>query len=118
MARPYVRSDEVVNAADWKDRPIQRPEIRRQRTKKQDQTLPQTRLKRIYEHSDSLDAALEQLRTVQLLRQNLQNREDRLVSFAKRNGATWAQLGDLYGISKQAAHQRWGIHSNPSSPSA
>jgi hypothetical protein len=30
------------------------------------------------------------------------------VDYARRSGATWQAIGDLFGVSRQAAQQRWG----------
>lgn len=37
----------------------------------------------------------------------LQETAQSLVDEARRQGATWAEIGDVYGASSQAAYQRW-----------
>jgi DNA-directed RNA polymerase specialized sigma subunit len=108
MARSHVIFDDDGNVIEESNPPAGRPESRQHRAKRQDESQPQTRLRRIYEHPDTRDDALTRLRTIELLRENLRKREQRLVSFSKDKGATWAEIGNLYGISKQAAQQRWG----------
>jgi hypothetical protein len=31
------------------------------------------------------------------------------VDEARRAGATWQEIGDLFGVSRQAAHERWSL---------
>ena len=38
----------------------------------------------------------------------LEARSDRLVRAARGAGATWKQIGDVLGVSLQAAHKRFG----------
>jgi hypothetical protein len=38
------------------------------------------------------------------------------VNAARRNGATWEQIGDALGVSRQAAHQRYGEQQNSGRP--
>ncbi len=47
-----------------------------------------------------LDAALAVERAERLLFE--------AVDYARNAGATWQQVGDLFGFSRQAAFQRWG----------
>lgn len=37
---------------------------------------------------------------------------DRAVAEARRTGASWAEIGDAMGISKQAAHERFRAHTD------
>lgn len=37
----------------------------------------------------------------------LESRRDTLVARARLGGATWAQVGDVLGVSPQAAHKRY-----------
>lgn len=37
----------------------------------------------------------------------LESRRDTLVARARLGGATWAQIGDVLGVSAQAAHKRY-----------
>jgi hypothetical protein len=39
------------------------------------------------------------------------------VSAARRSGATWEQIGDALGVSRQAAQQRYGQHESGDLPS-
>lgn len=52
------------------------------------------------QQQDILDAAL----TVERAERELFE----AVDYARRSGATWKQVGDLFGFSRQAAFQRWG----------
>ena len=36
------------------------------------------------------------------------NQLDRAACDARHAGASWAQIGDAVGLTRQAAHQRWG----------
>jgi hypothetical protein len=38
------------------------------------------------------------------------------VNAARRSGATWEQIGDALGVSRQAAQQRYGQHDNDGGP--
>lgn len=38
------------------------------------------------------------------------------VALAREAGATWAQIGEAAGMSRQAAHARWGWYSAPGVP--
>jgi hypothetical protein len=40
------------------------------------------------------------------------------VGIARKKGATWEQIGDALGMSRQAAHQRYGDRHLPLSPQA
>jgi|ERR1035437_463513 hypothetical protein len=37
---------------------------------------------------------------------------DKLVAGARKNGATWAEIGESAGMSAQSAHTRWAEHSS------
>lgn len=57
---------------------------------------------------DALDAALEALgRSCTEVRAATQRLEDAVLA-ARSAGATWAQIGDAAGVTRQAAHERWG----------
>ncbi|GDY29224.1 Clp protease N-terminal domain-containing protein [Gandjariella thermophila] len=55
--------------------------------------------------------ALEQVSMAQLVADTLDNLGDQLVGHfvtrARESGATWSQIGDALGVSKQAVQQRW-----------
>jgi hypothetical protein len=55
--------------------------------------------------------ALEQVSMAQLVTDTLANLGDQLVGHfvtrARESGATWSQIGDALGVSKQAVQQRW-----------
>jgi len=54
------------------------------------------------------DAALREVeRSCDELRAAQQRLEDAVLA-ARAAGATWAQVGDATGMSRQAAHERWG----------
>lgn len=38
------------------------------------------------------------------------------VNAARRNGATWEQIGNALGVSRQAAQQRYGEHNDEGPP--
>lgn len=48
-------------------------------------------------------AATEELRT------QLRRFEPKLAAACRAEGKTWAEIGEAVGISKQAAHERYGI---------
>lgn len=57
--------------------------------------------------------ALSDLRgMVDQLRQ-LEQRIDDSVAAARRGGASWSQIGDVTGLTKQGAQQRWGQRDRP-----
>lgn len=41
--------------------------------------------------------------------ENAETRLFELVDGARRAGATWQEIGDVFGVSRQAAQQRWGL---------
>jgi hypothetical protein len=53
------------------------------------------------QQQDILDAAL----TVERAERHLFE----TVDYARQSGATWQAIGDLFGVSRQAAQQRWGL---------
>jgi hypothetical protein len=54
---------------------------------------------------------LERLDVVRQAREALETLEAQTVSEARAVGATWSEIGALYGVSKQAAQQRFrGTH--------
>jgi hypothetical protein len=57
-----------------------------------------------YEPETNLDI----LACIAALRSWLTEEEDHRALMTKRNGATWQQLGEALGMSRQAAQQRWG----------
>jgi hypothetical protein len=52
------------------------------------------------QQQDILNAALEVERAERHLFE--------VVDYARSSGATWQQVGDLFGFTRQAAQQRWG----------
>lgn len=71
---------------------------------------PFGRLSRIYQQSFDTSAQhnLDALVAIVELRADLTEQEDHAALSAKRNGATWQQIADALGITRQRAHQRWG----------
>ncbi len=53
-------------------------------------------------------AALEALAAVHQLELFLEETTDNLALAARRDGATWDQIGSALGLTRQRAHQRWG----------
>ena len=47
-----------------------------------------------------------------------QERLEASVRAARAHGATWAQIGQATGVSRQAAHERWGHIPRPGCPRA
>lgn len=56
----------------------------------------------------TLDAALQALEHSEAEVRFAQRRLEDAVLAARAAGASWAQIGDTIGISRQAAHERWG----------
>jgi hypothetical protein len=59
---------------------------------------------------EAVESAADPLRTVAAvreLREAAEELEIHAVARARADGATWTQVGGLYGISKQAAQQRF-----------
>jgi hypothetical protein len=54
------------------------------------------------------DAAIEALAAAHELETFLERSTDELALAARRDGATWEQIGSALGTSRQAAQQRWG----------
>jgi len=52
--------------------------------------------------------ALDALEWVAALRDELTALETLIVRHAREQGASWADIADPLGITKQAAHQHWG----------
>jgi hypothetical protein len=53
-------------------------------------------------------AALEALAAIHQLEMFLEISTDDLALAARRDGATWEQIGSALGLTRQRAHQRWG----------
>ncbi|NED98301.1 hypothetical protein G1H11_23655 [Phytoactinopolyspora alkaliphila] len=51
---------------------------------------------------------LESLRAVAALRRETQRRESVLVRRARVSGASWTQIAEALGVSKQSAHRKYG----------
>jgi hypothetical protein len=58
--------------------------------------------------AETPDAVLEALAAVLELGKFLEDSTDELALAARRDGATWEQIGSALGTSRQAAHIRWG----------
>jgi pyrroloquinoline quinone (PQQ) biosynthesis protein C len=54
------------------------------------------------------DGALAALDELTLLRHTIERLTLEQVGKARREGATWQQLGDALGVSRQSAHERFG----------
>ncbi len=57
---------------------------------------------------DDAQLNLEALSTIADLRSWLDAQADGHALNARRNGATWTQIGAALGLTRQRAHQRWG----------
>lgn len=67
-------------------------------------------VKRLARALDSLQAIADPLARLAAVRgslQDLEALEARTVSDAREAGATWGEIGALYGLSKQGAQQRF-----------
>ena len=51
---------------------------------------------------------LIRLEHIRRLRARLAEEEDEAALTARREGATWAQIGGTLGLTRQAVHTRWG----------
>ncbi|MGB7982673.1 MAG: hypothetical protein WCF36_17975 [Candidatus Nanopelagicales bacterium] len=60
-----------------------------------------------------IDDPLARLAAVRSARQALEALEHETVTQARAGGATWGQIGTLYGVSKQAAQQRFRQPADP-----
>ncbi len=64
-----------------------------------------------FQHTDVLNAIREAREKRQQLRIDAQHIDERitaLVAAAREYGISWQQIGTALGISKQAAHERYG----------
>ncbi|NDL57274.1 helix-turn-helix domain-containing protein [Phytoactinopolyspora mesophila] len=52
--------------------------------------------------------AIDSLRALAELRREVQRREAVLVRRARNDGASWAQIAEALGVSKQSAHRKYG----------
>ena len=64
------------------------------------------------EHTGQDARAYELVQGVASVRKNLDIIEELAVARARRGGRSWARIGDDLGISKQAAHKKFG-HLDP-----
>lgn len=55
----------------------------------------------------SPERALRNLSDALSARLSAEDTELACISAARRCGATWADIGEVYGVSRQAAHERW-----------
>jgi hypothetical protein len=60
----------------------------------------------------SVTDPLERLDAVRQAREALESLEAQTVTEARSVGATWSEIGALYGVSKQAAQQRFRLPHN------
>lgn len=58
----------------------------------------------------SSDVALQSVRRVAELAEAVSGHTAELVAIARNSGATWNQIGDALGVTKQAAHERFRHH--------
>ncbi len=59
-------------------------------------------------NDDDAQLNLEALARIAELRSWLDTQADGHALNGRRNGATWAQIGEALGITRQAAHMHWG----------
>jgi hypothetical protein len=59
--------------------------------------------------ADRTAAPLERVRALEALRMELRPFQRSLVGDARRAGASWAEIGAVLAITRQAAEQRFGI---------
>lgn len=50
----------------------------------------------------------DRMKAINHLRAILDHQETTAVIMARYDGWTWAQIGDHFGVTRQAAQQRWG----------
>lgn len=74
-------------------------------------TSPLGRLNTAYDlcFSKDVDENLAALEAIRLLRLDLEQVEDNAAFKARRNGATWEQIGAAVNLTRQRAHQKWGF---------
>lgn len=60
-----------------------------------------------------IDDPLSRLAAVRRARQAMEALEHATVTQARAGGATWSEIGTLYGVSKQAAQQRFRRPADP-----
>lgn len=68
---------------------------------------PERRLAKVLAAYAEIADPLARLDDVRRARQALEALEARTVAEARAQGATWGQIGARYGVSKQAAQQRF-----------
>ncbi len=49
----------------------------------------------------------ERLNAIELLRHRLAEEEDQIAFSLRLSGSTWQQIADAFGVSRQAAHERF-----------
>jgi hypothetical protein len=69
--------------------------------------VPGRRVARALDELASITDPLKRLEAVRGAREAAEALEARAVREARAAGATWGQIGSLYGVSKQAAQQRF-----------
>jgi len=60
-----------------------------------------------YRTNNSMGDGIDQLEAILALRHELDEQEDHAALTARGEGATWQEIGDALGITRQAAQQRW-----------
>jgi hypothetical protein len=58
---------------------------------------------------DSLHNPLDAVKAVRMLETFAEQRKEVVIYEARKNGATWQQIADALGITRQAAQKRWGF---------
>lgn len=69
---------------------------------------PARRIKGALHAHQHAAGALERLEASQRVREAAEELEADAIEEARRDGATWRQIGALYGLTKQGAQQRFG----------
>ncbi|HEX6888759.1 MAG TPA: hypothetical protein VF143_11685 [Candidatus Nanopelagicales bacterium] len=65
------------------------------------------RFTKAVESLSAIKSPLTRLDTVRAARESLEALEAQTVREARADGATWGDIGAIYGVSKQAAQQRF-----------
>lgn len=58
---------------------------------------------------DALQNPLDRVTAVRLIEEFAEQRKGLVVHAARKSGATWQQIGDALGISRQGAQQQYGF---------
>lgn len=57
--------------------------------------------------SNEKQLTLNALKNLRMKRTMLDEQEEDLIAFARQREATWAEIGSIYEVTRQAAHARW-----------